>query len=370
LTARAGARSRAPRTLLVLLGLCPLGAGCQWILGFEQFKRAPADGGGGGTATIVYQLPPPDAAASPSSVYAVTTQSDGSWGARLDIGSRLPCQVAGSCIDYDGNLSPNGQWLVLDSTRFDCAPADCLVVVSADLRTYSAPYGALHTGGPGGQTVNTEGHPAVSSDGKRVVWSAGLGSHTRDLWAAEVVDNYWSNPQVITAGSTFDYQHTPAFSSDGNTVIFDCGTQPYPVTSTGDTNALCQVGFDGSGFSVIVMPTDGPGGQPGSVVHRPVFDITSGSILFQADWDPQRGVTLYKAEIGDGGPSQITKVGNAPSDATPCVLSDGRVVSVRTDPDNTDKLIVTAHDGSNATTVDTGSPTLVPDSVGCGGPAP
>src|SRR5581483_10443052 len=154
--------------------------------------------------------------------------------------------------DENVNTSANGQWLVISTQRFGIGTADGyagLAVVRADLSAGAAVQVA-------GSYVHSEGLNAVSSDGNLVVYSAGGGPHTRDLWAVTQVSGAWTGPVLLTADSPYTYNAQPALSADGKHVLFDGGNMPDKTGS----QAICEVGPDGTGFQQVVTVADAPAG--------------------------------------------------------------------------------------------------------------
>jgi len=262
-------------------------------------------------------------------------------------------------LDIWLNISPEGDWLLLSTERFDseCA-GGCLAIVKGDLSDGELVRAA-------GQLVHPDGFGAVASGGDLIVYYAGDGPHVRDLWAVTRSADAWSAPRVLTADSTFPFNSQPAISDDGNRVLFDCGQEPYGAEGT----AICEVGTDGRGFRVVLTTADAPAGlSPRGALHHPDYDL-DGGIVFEGDWD---GEQLWRLSPGTDQPVRVVPPAGFPNDNSPCVLADGRIASLVIGqpggpPDTHEIKVADAVDGdffiflSGEDIVDAG--------IGCGGSA-
>ena len=233
------------------------------------------------------------------------------------------------------NISPDGEWLVIETERFDpeCADWSCLAVISADLSSGDAVRA-------NGQIVHSEGISAIASGGKLVVYTAGDGPHERDLWAVTKSGDAWGTPVLLTADSPFEFNYQMAISDDGTKVVFNCGQESYAF----DGAALCKVGTTGMGFHIVLTPADSPPGFPTTgALHNPDY-APDGSIVFESDWD---GEQIWRLPQGASEPIRVTdSFGN---DNSPCVLPDGRIVSLwlgRPDGNSVHELKVMSPEGS------------------------
>ena len=166
--------------------------------------------------------------------------------------------------------------------------------------------------------IHPEEFSAVASGGNLVVYSYGDGPHTIDLWAVTRQGSGWSAPVLLTAALPFDHHTQPAISADGSTVVFNC--DPDMLDGQQGT-AVCEVGTDGTGFRTVIGPEDGPGGTATNALHHPDY-APDGSIVFEADW---YGEQIWRISPG-GTAIRITDAFN--NDNSPCVLPDGRIVSL------------------------------------------
>jgi hypothetical protein len=252
------------------------------------------------------------------------------------------------------NISPNGEWLVLETQNLDpaCDGSYCLAVAPS-----SNPASASLVRTPS-LIQNSEGFPAISSDGNTIIYTASGGTHNFDLWAIKKTGLTWAAPVQITQSSTQAYNDQPAISSDGTKVLFDCGSQPF---GEGDSS-ICEIGINGTGFRVVVAPTN----APSSIVtkgptHHPDY-LSDGSIAFDAAWD---GDQIWK--ILGGTVSKISQVNN---NVAPCGLANGKMASLwlarNGNTNGYHELIVTDNNGTNVQNVVIGID-IEDIGIGCGG---
>jgi hypothetical protein len=250
----------------------------------------------------------------------------------------LSAQPVGAA-DGNLNMSPDGNWLVLETERFNpaCVGWACLAVVKADLSSGNAIIA-------NGDVVHPEGFPAISSGGKLVVYPNRAGAHTVNLWKVQRSDTSgqgpWESPVELTAQSTYQWNYRPAISSDSSRILFNCTDMPY----NGNTS-ICQVNADGSGFKRILGPADSPAGYPDTgELYSPDF-APDGSIVFEADW---AGEQLWRLPPESNVPVLIND--NFHNDNSPCVLPNGSIASLWLDrPGGAGfhELKVMSPDGSN-----------------------
>lgn len=173
--------------------------------------------------------------------------------------------------------------------------------------------------------------------------------------------NTWNTPVLLSGASPYIYNSLPAMSNDGSKVLFDCGDEAYG----GEGTAICEVGTGGANLRVVITPANTPAGAAaGTALHHADY-APDGSIVFEADWGSEQ---VWRLPAAGGTPTRIQP--NSTNDNSPCVLSDGRVVSLwlsrQGNPAGLHEIKVMPADGSNyimaliATDVLDGG-------VGCGG---
>lgn len=276
--------------------------------------NAPANANGNGAANCNDNAPPAEGGrivyALPDRTFLRIAAHEGADPENL---TAALSRLAPAAPDNWVNVSPDGETLLLDTERFDaeCAGFSCLALVSGDLSS-------SETVRAEGQVIHPEGFSAVASGGDLIVFTSQDGPHEVDLWATARRGSDWSAPILLTAASPQPFNTQPAISNDGRRVVFDCGPVPFGQEGT----AICEVGTDGAGFRVVLTTADGPPGSPvRGALHHPDY-APDGSIVFEADWNGER---IWRLPVGVAVPEQI---GDFPNDNSPCVLPDGRVVSL------------------------------------------
>jgi hypothetical protein len=225
----------------------------------------------------------------------------------------------GTGTDGEINISPDGQWLVAVTSRFGCGDSSCLALISQDV--CSAEVIIDHGTG---QPINTDEWSAVGvlPDGDVVVVYPGNGGpHPIDLFAITKHDGAWGASKVLTADDPHPYNAYPSLSADSTKLVFDCGSNAY---SGGTGTDLCEVHTDGTGFRVVHTASEGPPGQGSWPLHKGNY-TPSGAIVFEGEWPD--GTEVIWEYPPDGGPPTIVSQGYT-DDNTPCVLPDGRIVSL------------------------------------------
>ncbi|MCB9451975.1 MAG: right-handed parallel beta-helix repeat-containing protein [Anaerolineaceae bacterium] len=209
-------------------------------------------------------------------------------------------------------ISPDGQWLLIETERFDsqCSGWACLALASADI---SAP-GIIYVND---SPLHTEGGGAVASGGNLVVYVQDDGPHTLDIFAVTRSDAGWNAPVLLTGDSPYAWNTTPTLSADGSRLLFDCEQEAFSDTS------ICEVNTDGSGFRVVLTPGNAPAGYtPGGRLHHADY-APDGSIVFEGEW---AGEQIWRLPVGAAEPVLVGAAFN--NDNSPCVLPDGRIVSL------------------------------------------
>lgn len=232
----------------------------------------------------------------------------------------LALDALASGADEWSNLSPDGDWLLLSTERDfdpDCVGWACLVLLPTNLSDSEV----LRTSGG---VIHSEGFSAVASGGNLIVFVGGDGPHSQDLYAVTRQGGGWSDPLLLTGASSYDTHTQPAISSDGSTVLFNCD----PDLQDGqEGTAVCEVHSDGTNFRTVIGPQDGPGGTATNALRHPDYApdgaIVDGSIIFEADW---YGEQIWRLPAGSSTAVRVTDAFN--NDNSPCVLPDGRIVSL------------------------------------------
>jgi parallel beta-helix repeat protein len=212
------------------------------------------------------------------------------------------------------NISPDGEWLILETERFDseCVDWACLSIIASDFSS-----GEIIRAG--GEIIRAEGIAAIASGGDLVVFAFGDGPNDFDLWAVSRNGDGWNTPILLTGDSPFSSNFQMSISGDGSTVLFNCGTDPYG----GDDTSICEVGTDGTGFRIILSPNEVPPGfSLDGGLYQPDY-APDGSIVFEADWE---GEQIWRLPAGASVAVRVTN--QFDSDNSPCVLPDGRIVSL------------------------------------------
>jgi hypothetical protein len=263
-----------------------------------------------------------------------------------DVSAELDTLTGSHELDDWLNTSPDGKFLLISTQRFGCAPiGGCLAVVAGDLS--------------GAEAITADGAPvtgafgAIASGGELVVYPAAGGPHKVDLWAISRSGDGWSAPQVITLASKAQYNEQPAVSADGKKVLFDCGSADYAAPPT----QICEVSTNGGPVTVAVR-----GGKKNALHHADF--APGGAVVYEGDYS---GEQIWKLPAHARKP---VRVQNVPNDNSPCVLPDGRIVSLWLDrPGNrrsVHELKVMGPTGKNARMLLTGRDVL-DVGIGCGG---
>jgi hypothetical protein len=214
------------------------------------------------------------------------------------------------------NVSADGAWLLVQTSRFGCGEEMCIAVVDrAACKAQAVVDGhvALHPAATS----------AIGAKGEVVVFPA-EGDHATDLFAIHRTGSDWSAPVNLTKSSPAAYNKQPTLSADGTHVLFDCGPDP----GAGAGTAICEAATDGSSLRVAVEP-DARGGM--SANHHAAY-APDGSIVFEATWN---GGAEQVWRVAPGGEPELVNTQKNDEqgfvytdDNSPCVLPDGRIVSL------------------------------------------
>jgi hypothetical protein len=213
------------------------------------------------------------------------------------------------------NTSPNGEWLVVRTSRFGCGQSECLAIVSKNLCA--------------AQVVFSEGVPisvdgagvAVADDGSFLVLPGSDGPHGRDLYVVRREKEQFGRPALLTAASGARFNQQPALSPDGSRVLFDCGPEPGPEAGT----EICEVGIDGKALRV-VMTADGHGAR--AALHHADYG-PDGTVAFEGSWNAGAEQVWSLRDAPEApAPKLVCEREPFYDDNSPCVLPDGRVASL------------------------------------------
>lgn len=213
--------------------------------------------------------------------------------------------------DQKMNLSGDGQWAVVDSTRFGCDGYACVARIRTD-------------GSEGDKVLaeDTELHvyatpPAISNDGNLIVLTQFFDSASKvELVATRFESGAWSAISRITRESPYAFNRFASISPDGSHVIFGCSND----ADESSGNSICEVSTNGTEQRVILAVGDLPG--TGRNLHHPVY-APDGSIVFEGESDA--GEQVWRIVPGSA-PTVIHD--DYSNDNTPCVLPDGRIASL------------------------------------------
>lgn len=234
-------------------------------------------------------------------------------GERVNVSATLDAIATGQ--DDRITISPDGQWLLIETTRFDpeCMGWACWTLLNSDFSTYEVIY-------VDGMPLHSWGNAAVASDGNLIVFEEQGGTNQVDLFAVERDEaGNWGTPILLTADSPYPFNTYPALSDDAQGVVMDCGNQPYSESGT----AICEYRFDSSAFRVVISPEDtGNEFSAMTALHHPDY-APDGSIVFESDW---QGEQLWRIAPNASTPVLIS--GEFNNDNSPCVLPNGNIVSL------------------------------------------
>ncbi len=240
--------------------------------------------------------------------------------------------------DFSVNLSPDGQWLVIDSNRFDsdCEPPggfSCLAVIQVnpatgaliagdDINVVDTPGNLAGTPAEFDQKIHPDpGFAAIASGGNRVVFAASEGPNVRDLWVVNRVGGVWKAPTILTSGSTDPHNYQPAISEAGDEALFNCAQGTDPQSSE---HAICKVNLTGTPVVTEVVngsarPEPHQSGIPG--LHHADYLANGAGIAFESTWLSQQ--SIWTLATGATVPQKLPGAGT--DDVAPCVIPSGHI---------------------------------------------
>ena len=309
----------------VLVGL----EGCRTESGLADLVNPVESEARSSESTTLHRIARPecDAPAVPSAGHVVFQLStdhvyrmEAVAGAKVeDISGALDAFGAGK----DGFIatSADGESLVVQTSRFGCGDQMCMVLLDRSLceaRVISH----------GGEVLRPKGPAAVAALGRVIVYPATGGPHARDLFAITKNGDQWDAPRLLSADSRGKYNQQPSISGDGKRILFDCGDD----AGSGQGTSICEVGIDGAGLIERVSPKDGLDGK--SANHHASYS-PDGSVVFEGTWN--RGAKqIWRSPSDRGKAPELVNDQTESSrfrftdDSSPCVLADGRALSVWT----------------------------------------
>ncbi len=220
----------------------------------------------------------------------------------INISNHLATIASGN--DFWINISPNAEWLLLDSTRLhnECGGGwGCLIYGKRDLSEFSV----VET--TSGAVIHPDAFSAISSDGKIIVAKMSINNRF-DLVLSRRTGDRWSEPVIITTNSPSDSNELPAISANGQELLFKCGL------------SICISNIDGSNLTVLINPATR---SELNEVGAADFDPTSNDIIFEGDDGSERIWRYNRTNLT----MQLINDSHT-NDNSPCVLSDGRVASL------------------------------------------
>lgn len=248
------------------------------------------------------------------------------------------------------NLSPNGEWLLLDSTRLDpnCDGWGCLIYGKRDSSNFKTIKLA------DGSVIHPESFSAISNDAKFIVVHLSQDDGS-DLFISKQDNNAtWSILKSISDSSPSTNNRNPAISADGKEILFECGKN------------ICLVNSDGTNLKTLIRLEDKPNtNNSWESISNADFD-TQGNIVFQgtfiATW-PWR----YNRKT-----AEITLLNNKNNnDNSPCVLSNGDIATLWFDRAENNsgnaELKIMNSTGTSQFIAVTGEKGIVTSPLGCGG---
>lgn len=253
-------------------------------------------------------------------VYRVTAVADAE---PENISARLDEVAEG--IDTTLEVSPDGQWLLVETTRADpaCAGWACLALVPSSLALAEAQPIYL----PSFEVVHTSSLPALGQDAERMVY-VDEGDNRRDLFLIEQegVDEagriLWSEPLLLTGDSPYEWNDNPRLHPTEDRALFTCGPEPYGAAGT----AVCEVDLDNGNVDVLVRPEAGPLINPDDTDGLLTADyLPDNSIVFTAPW---RTSNVWRFVPDDDLLEPVNLDPQIGGDLA-CTLPDGRLVIMR-----------------------------------------
>ncbi len=223
-------------------------------------------------------------------------------GAVVDVSDYLSTLQSGE--DRWINISPNGEWLLMESSRFndECTGWACLIYGKRDLSEFKA----ITTSNEA--VIHPEGFSAISNGGDVIVAHI-IENERNDIFVSTRIGTSWSVPQSISSTSPSSSNKNPAISADAQEVLFSCGDN------------ICIVNIDGSNLKTLIQLSDKPEGNWSQIGHAD-FDMDN-NIIFEAEADAER-IWRYDRDSLESSVINASQT----NDNSPCVLSNGEIASL------------------------------------------
>jgi hypothetical protein len=168
-------------------------------------------------------------------------------------------------------------------------------------------------------------------------------------------DGQWRAPALLSAASPYAYNNLPAISDDGQSLLFECGDEPYA------NHSVCEVGIDGQNLRTRIQSSAALSGA-----RTPDY-APDGGIVTELDQAGGAGETIFRLQDPDAGPVPVNS--QFTNDNSPCVLPDGRIASLwlnRPGSTGVHELKLMNADGGGELMLITGQD-ILDANLGCGG---
>jgi Tol biopolymer transport system component len=272
--------------------------------------------------------------------------------------SRNASGVVGNGASGEPTISNDGRFVVFSSSATNLVSGDALG--EADVFISDLQAGSLErvsVGMAGTEANDGSGEPAVSSDGRYVVFSSDAtnlvpvdDNRSRDVFLVDrrtglveresQFDAHLFRPSEIDGGSGY-----PSISSDGRYVAFESLGDLSFAASGGDNNGTWDVVRRDRASQTLTVVTDSGRGTTCGASRHPQISADGHHVAFESDselvyWDYNRQTDVYTVELGPtrSDPLIVSMLGgilggNGPS-SRPAVDATGSRVAFTTEATN------------------------------------